>query len=216
MGLTYSRANRFGAGGPDEILTRPHYSRNVVGDGNCLFRAFAKIITGSEQDHYAVRFSILSYMITIGHLLLGHHLARDMLVSMNTLRELAWTGMAPGVRRWRSTHWHTCCTSTFTRIKSAVPIGLSMAPTYLTVVCRLTSETCPCTLTLSREKAVLVNFQWLAHLHGHKYFLLALSSIWRHGSASILGTTRTVTRAPMLMYWAGLSRIASTRERRSK
>ena len=40
--------------------------------------------------------------------------------------------------------------------------------------------------------------------------------IWRHGSASILGTTRTVTRAPMLMYWAGLPRIASPRERRSK
>ena len=40
--------------------------------------------------------------------------------------------------------------------------------------------------------------------------------IWRHCSASILGTTRTDTRAPMLMYWAGLSRIASPRERRSK
>ena len=29
--------------------------------------------------------------------------------------------------------------------------------------------------------------------------------IWRHGSASILGTTRTDTRAPIVMYWAGLS-----------
>ena len=77
MGLTYRRANRFGAGGPNKILTRPHRSRNVESDANCLFRAFAKIITGSEQDHYAVCFSILSYMITIGHLLLGHHLARD-------------------------------------------------------------------------------------------------------------------------------------------
>ena len=48
MGLTYRRANRFGAGGPNKILTRPHRSRNVEGDGNCLFRAFAKIITGSE------------------------------------------------------------------------------------------------------------------------------------------------------------------------
>ena len=76
IGLTYRRANRFGAGGPDEILTCPHRSRNVVRDGNCLFLAFAKIITGSEQDHYAVRFSILSYMITVGHLLLGY-LARD-------------------------------------------------------------------------------------------------------------------------------------------
>ena len=43
-----------------------------------------------------------------------------------------------------------------------------------------------------------------------------LNIIWRHGSASILGTTRTVTRAPILMYWAGLSRIASPSERRSK
>ena len=41
-------------------------------------------------------------------------------------------------------------------------------------------------------------------------------SIWRHGSASILGTTRTVTHAPILMYWAGLSQIASPRERKSK
>ena len=40
--------------------------------------------------------------------------------------------------------------------------------------------------------------------------------VWRHGSASILGTTRTDTRAPILMYWAGLSRIATPRERRSK
>ena len=122
MGLTYCRTNQFGASGPDQILTRPHRSRNVVGDGNCLFRAFAKIITGSVQDHYAVRISILSYMITIGHHQLGHHLARDDPVSKNTLRELAWTGMAPGVLRWRCAHWHTCCTSTFTRIKSAVPI----------------------------------------------------------------------------------------------
>ena len=51
MGLTYRHANWFVAGGPDEILTRPHRSRNVVGDDNCLFRAFAKIITGSELDH---------------------------------------------------------------------------------------------------------------------------------------------------------------------
>ena len=41
-------------------------------------------------------------------------------------------------------------------------------------------------------------------------------SPWRHGSASILGTTRTVTRAPMLMYWAGLSQIASPRPRETR
>ena len=39
------------------------------------------------------------------------------------------------------------------------------------------------------------------------FVCIASVSIWRHGSASILGTTRTDTRAPILMYWAGLSRI---------
>ena len=42
------------------------------------------------------------------------------------------------------------------------------------------------------------------------------NAIWRHGSASILGTTRIDNRAPILMYWAGLSRIASPQERRPK
>ena len=52
--------------------------------------------------------------------------------------------------------------------------------------------------------------------HVTPFVHLFIIIIWRHGSASILGTTRTVTRAPMLMYWAGLSRIASPRERRPK
>ena len=48
------------------------------------------------------------------------------------------------------------------------------------------------------------------------FFPGTVTYIWRHGSASILGMTRTVTRARILMYWAGLSRIASPWERRSK
>ena len=40
----------------------------------------------------------------------------------------------------------------------------------------------------------------------------AHAHIWRQGSDSILGTTRTDTRAPMLMYWADLSRIVSPQE----
>ena len=34
----------------------------IEGDGNCLFRAFSYIITGSESQHMAVRLAILSHM----------------------------------------------------------------------------------------------------------------------------------------------------------
>ena len=40
--------------------------------------------------------------------------------------------------------------------------------------------------------------------------------IGSHDSDSLLGTTRVVSRARMLMYWAGSSQTASPRERRPK
>ena len=49
----------------------------MLGDGNCLFRSFALIITGSQQDHLLVRFAILSHMISIGHFLLQHHMSSN-------------------------------------------------------------------------------------------------------------------------------------------
>ena len=41
LGLHYHRANRFGYGGPDCLLTLPNLKtvRQIVGDGNCLFRS---------------------------------------------------------------------------------------------------------------------------------------------------------------------------------
>ena len=36
--------------------------RNTYGDGNCLFRAFSYIITGSENQHLEVRDALLSYI----------------------------------------------------------------------------------------------------------------------------------------------------------
>ena len=47
MGMHFTHANEFQPGGPDVILTRPDLNSliNVQADGNCLFRAFAYVVT---------------------------------------------------------------------------------------------------------------------------------------------------------------------------
>ena len=74
--LQYHAPTRVRPGGPTVPLARPDMRtvRRIQGDGNCLFRAFSYIITGSEDQHMAVRHAILQHMINIAHFLLGHHL----------------------------------------------------------------------------------------------------------------------------------------------
>ena len=61
------------SGGPDVILTLPDEScmRCIRGDGNCLFRAMSFIITGSDNQHYEIRSSIIAHMLSIPELLTG-------------------------------------------------------------------------------------------------------------------------------------------------
>ena len=40
-----------------------------VGDGNCLFRCFSYILTGSQDQHLAIRMAIVAHMRSIAHLL---------------------------------------------------------------------------------------------------------------------------------------------------
>ena len=76
MGLQFYTKNRVRVGGPNVPLTRPDMRSvtRIEGDGNCLFRAFSYIITGSESQHMAVRLAILSHMINIAHFILDHHI----------------------------------------------------------------------------------------------------------------------------------------------
>jgi len=66
--------NEFQSGGPDVFLTRPNLNSliNVQGDSNSLFRAFACVVTGCESQHMQMRNAIISYMLSIEHLLVGH------------------------------------------------------------------------------------------------------------------------------------------------
>ena len=73
MGLNYITSNGITPGGHEVGLEPPTTFTHMVGDGNCLFRALAHIITGSEEQHMDVRRGIVSHMRTIGNLLVGGH-----------------------------------------------------------------------------------------------------------------------------------------------
>ena len=89
IGLQLYANNRVRGGGPNAPLTRPDMRsvKRIEGDGNCLFRAFSYIITGSESQHMAVRLAILGHMINIAHFILDHHIT----VFNNTLHLKEWT-----------------------------------------------------------------------------------------------------------------------------
>ena len=74
MGLHFRGKTRLRPGGPNVALKRPDLRtvKRITADGNCLFRCFAYIITGSEDQHLAVRAAVVDHMVTIGHFLLGH------------------------------------------------------------------------------------------------------------------------------------------------
>ena len=79
LGMYYQRANRFGRGDPNCVLSLPNLKtvRCIVGDGNCLFRALFYVFTGSEEKHMAVRTAIVDHMVNIVHLLLGAHVQQS-------------------------------------------------------------------------------------------------------------------------------------------
>ena len=71
LGVRFVRCNRLRPGGPNVSLKPPdtHTIRRITGDGNCLFRSFSYIITGSEEQHMAVRQAICNHMVEIAHFL---------------------------------------------------------------------------------------------------------------------------------------------------
>lgn len=74
LGLNFVRSNGIVPGGPDVRLEAPGEIRHIGADGNCLFRSFSFIITGSEEQHMPVRRAILQHMERIWHLLISGHI----------------------------------------------------------------------------------------------------------------------------------------------
>ena len=65
---------RHRGGGANVPLTPPdhNHTKDIDGDGNCMFRSFSYVITGSQAQHMAVRQAILDHMVAISHLLYAH------------------------------------------------------------------------------------------------------------------------------------------------
>ena len=78
LGLRFCRSIRVSCGGPNVPLTNPNMTtiRHIIGDGNCLFRYCAYVITGTEEQHMEVCSAIISHMYNIAHLLLPGHLCK--------------------------------------------------------------------------------------------------------------------------------------------
>ena len=65
MGLPFVRSNGVCQGGANVVLTCPHRLEKIRGDGNCLFRSFSHIITGTQNHYKTVRSAIVAHMPSI-------------------------------------------------------------------------------------------------------------------------------------------------------
>ena len=77
MGLEFVSRCDLDEGGPNVPLTRPRRVKSILGDGNCLFRSFSYVITGTERQHAQVREAILSHLRNIEHWMIGHHISPE-------------------------------------------------------------------------------------------------------------------------------------------
>ena len=70
--LTFEKPNGVSRRGHDVPLGPPELStlKSIVGDGNCMFRALSYLVTGSEEQHGAVRNRIVQHMKDTGNLML--------------------------------------------------------------------------------------------------------------------------------------------------
>ena len=58
--------------GATVVLGRPHHTQTIRGDGNCLFRSFSYLITGTQKYHYDVRSAIVAHMFVIESYIRSH------------------------------------------------------------------------------------------------------------------------------------------------
>ena len=62
LGVQFRQPHRLGVGSPTTPLVPPNPNSiiRIQGDGNCLFRSFSYIITGTEEQHMVIRMAILT------------------------------------------------------------------------------------------------------------------------------------------------------------
>ena len=66
IGLRFVCSNGAAPGAPNVPLRQPNMTTllDVAGDGNCLFRCFANVITGSQTQYHEIRTAIVSHYVS--------------------------------------------------------------------------------------------------------------------------------------------------------
>ena len=72
LGLIYVQPNGVSPGGPDVPLTIPNGVICIDGDGTCFFRAISVVITGSQDQHMALRQATVKHTRTLGQSLVRY------------------------------------------------------------------------------------------------------------------------------------------------
>ena len=122
-------------GSPDTPLTAPdmHRLRDTKADGNCLFRAFSVLLTGTEHAHRKVRLAIVQHLLDNEHLFI-HNAALDCsdLNSMEDYIAAYQMRTVAGEGLQRSLHWLTCSADVYTISVECVGAGMRIVPPSLT------------------------------------------------------------------------------------
>ena len=87
LGLHFVCNNGCTPGGPDMPLTYPKTAERMRADGNCLFRAFAYTITGSQREHFLLRSLVVEHFRWIVTTELEQHLYPNFVSDDNTVED---------------------------------------------------------------------------------------------------------------------------------
>ena len=98
--LKFICQNSYDAGGPNVHLTHPNTTQitHIVVDGNCLFRAFAYILTGTQRQHKSIRRLIIHHLPNI-----AQELIRIGIIENHTLNDYLSVSRMHKQGTWGST-----------------------------------------------------------------------------------------------------------------
>ena len=98
LGLRFVCAHSCDVGGPNVQLRHPTFGRRIIGDGNCLFRAFSYIITGAEDQHFELRCRIVEHFRSVDYRLIETAITaptvHEYIANSGVDRQGAWGGVA--------------------------------------------------------------------------------------------------------------------------
>ena len=98
LGLRFVCAHACDVGGPNVQLTHPTFGHRIIGDGNCLFRAFSYMITGAEDQHFELRCRVVEHFRSVDYRLIETAITaptvQEYIANSGVDRQGAWGGVA--------------------------------------------------------------------------------------------------------------------------